>query len=751
MPTGFFSNSFEKGRKKLPYRLFFLSRMFFVFLVQLFPCTSVFSQTIHFSYSYFNITRNNGGGTLQPGDTIEVRALGYVDNGASISRFRFIDTIRTGTQYIPNSLKMVSNEGISYLTFTDASNDDGGVYDAAAPGVRVNVGSGTGNAQSGINFLSTSGGGNVNGGDIPIAGPGTLGIVAYRLKITASFGDTIRIGGNFYYRESGNNYSHHFSGTPIKITQNLGLCTDFSSASFSAESSFSNGLIQNRLAGILAPGYIKDNITSNTPHDNYYSVVNNSSGDGTTDNSGPFKPNVHRVFGAWDIIGDHTNATNTAVGNAPVSPGTSGGYMLLVNADYNTGLCYLDTITNLCPNTYYEFSAWIRNLCGQCGADMAGNPTGPGKHGVLPNLTYNINGVDYYSTGNIQYSGTWVKRGFLYKTGPSETGFVMGIKNNASGGDGNDWVLDDINLSTCYPNLTMNPNDTAKICAGGIVNLFDTVRSYFNDYTYYCWEKSTDGGITWISTGNCGSKVPVLTNGLYEYIVDTAFITVAADSGTYYRVRVATTFANLSGADCSVINSQKVFMKVYDYDCSVLNGVLKDFSGRTENELTILSWSTLNEASVKNFEVQRSVDGAHFSTIKVISPLYKTGGAYLVYDNERITGNVFYRISVKGQSESQTKYSSVISLFQPNSSFDVKVVNPFVNNLKMRVASPTPGVLETRLYDSFGRTVRKNSHQVTRGNNLLTIEDVSPLKSGVYILSGSMNGYTFQQKIMKIH
>ena len=66
---------------------------------------------------------------------------------------------------------------------------------------------------------------------------------------------------------------------------------------------------------------------------------------------------------------------------------------------------------------------------------------------------------------------TWQKRGFIYKTGPTETQFRITIKNNAAGGGGNDWVLDDIKLATCYPNLIMNPSDTATSCKGWPVTL----------------------------------------------------------------------------------------------------------------------------------------------------------------------------------------------------------------------------------------------------------------------------------------
>ena len=165
------------------------------------------------------------------------------------------------------------------------------------------------------------------------------------------------------------------------------------------------------------------------------------------------------------------------------------------------------------------------------------NGTQTYQPGVKPNLTYAINDIDYYSTGDITYSNTWVKRGFIYKTGPAETSFTLTIKNNASGGGGNDWVLDDINLATCYPNLIMNPNDTAKVCAGYAVTITDTVKSYFNNYGNYQWEASSDGN-TWFPIKISGGAIapandphtvtPVLVNGLYQYYVDAAFTPTAA-------------------------------------------------------------------------------------------------------------------------------------------------------------------------------------------------------------------------------
>ena len=357
------------------------------------------------------------------------------------------------------------------------------------------------------------------------------------------------------------------------------MCNNFSSATFTAESSFGSGNIQNRVTPAIVPGYSKVNLALNNPQDNYYSIANNTSADGTTNNAGPYKPttNNSRVFGGfWDIIGDHTGAANTSTGNLPIAAGQPGGYMLVVNAAFTTGEVYRDTIKNVCPNTYYEFSAWVRNICGVCGIDQ--NSSATYTPGVLPNLSYTINDVDYYTTGNMPHDTIWEKRGFIYKTGPTETQFRITIKNNAAGGGGNDWVLDDIKLATCYPNLINSPKDTATSCARCSLSLSDTVKSYFNNYTNYCWEKSLDG-VNWVGTGVCSSKVPTLVNGEWVYTVDTTFTPVAADSGTFYRLKVATTAGNLNNALCSVSNSQKIFVKIFNVNCALLNNLLLDFTG----------------------------------------------------------------------------------------------------------------------------------------------------------------------------
>ncbi len=725
--------------------------LFFFFTGILFPSFSYAQPAVTLSYSYENVTRNNGGGTLENGDIIEVHALILVKSGKTVKNIYYTDSIAQGTQFVTNSLKIVTNEGLLFLgTYSDKSNDDNGVYDitTGTPRVRVNIGTGTAKAQSGASFLSTSGGGQIIGGiDKPKFYGGTLLMVAYRLKVTANFGDTLKLTGNYYFDTTGTNRKFHFDPLVIKVIQNSGLCTNFSSASFSADSSFGSGNIQNRLLPASVPGYNKVNIQPNDPADGNYSIANNTSPKQQTVNTGPPTGNSDRVFGVWDIIGDHTGAVDPNLGNPPTAKNATGGYMLVVNAAYPTGEAYRDTIKDVCPNTNYEFSAWVRNICGYCGIDANGNS--PGYPGVLPNLSFAINGVDYYTSGDIPWDKVWKKRGFLYKTGPNETSFTISIRNNAAGGGGNDWVLDDIKLATCYPNLIMNPNDTAAACSGSPISVTDTVKSYFNNYNFYRWEKSSDG-INWIplSTGN--TKTPVLQNGLYLYYVDTIIKPNQMDSGTFLRLKVATSLENLTDGKCAVNNSQKVFLKVYNpKSCPILDTRILNFNGAVISERSLLKWSSQNEEGLLEYEIEKSTDGIHFYRIGKVAAIRLNEAGYSFGDPEGISNTVYYRLKLIKTDNSSTKYSKIISLYNRNSTFKITAVNPFKNILKLEAFLPAQGNVEFNLCDIYGNVVYRKMMQLEKGNSQLSFDNVYNLPAGVYILRAAFNGTVLQNKLIK--
>ncbi len=150
---------------------------------------------------------------------------------------------------------------------------------------------------------------------------------------------------------------------------------------------------------------------------------------------------------------------------------------------------------------------------------------------------------------NSDANNQWVKRGFTYLTGAAQTSFTLTLRNNAPGGGGNDWALDDIAVATCLPSMSYSPSLAPNVCEGGSLAIHDTIRSYLNNYTHYMWQKSVDNGSSWADvTAPASATLGSPVNGQYEFITSYTIPpanTTMADSGTLYRVLVATAASNL--------------------------------------------------------------------------------------------------------------------------------------------------------------------------------------------------------------
>ncbi len=197
---------------------------------------------------------------------------------------------------------------------------------------------------------------------------------------------------------------------------------------------------------------------------------------------------------------------------------TGGGAFLMVNASNNPGDFFLQTVSNLCPNTTYEFSAWVLNV--------VNNPAL-----IKPNLTFRVespNGtvINQYSTGDIavQAQPTWEPYGFFFTTGPGITTVVLRITNNAPGGGGNDLALDDIQFRPCGPTLRSTAVaglDTVRVCTDNqTALLYQATLSAGFIAPAYQWQMSVDTARTWTDIPGATSLQylrPPGTPGYYLY------------------------------------------------------------------------------------------------------------------------------------------------------------------------------------------------------------------------------------------
>ncbi len=737
------------------------------------------AATVDYGKSYVNVTKGTNGGTIEPGDILEIRATFVVRSNIAYTS-SFTDNIPLNTTYIPGTLRVLTNEGKIYQQFTDASGDDAGTITGSA--VTINLGAGAN---------SVTGGSVANTSKPSFYGATCIMIASYRVTVSNAipYGTAVPVGyGTFTYRNSTltTTSTITFPADTIIAYKNYGICSNTVGANAIISEfggTFGSGNIKDRAASSKVPSnytYSAFSSTAGMPNDYYYGVSNNTSG-GTTAATGYSILNTwaypdnsqspsHRIFSVWDIIGDHTGAINPLLGNPATddNAGTKGGYMVVINASYRTDTAFLDTIYNLCPSTYYQYTAWFRNICSKCGCDSNGTgATGSGyiptaaadSSGVHPNLTFNINGYDYYTTGDIKYSGQWVQKGFTYETGPTQTSMIINIRNNAPGGGGNDWAIDDIGVATCSPNMILTPNKPDTLCIGSDDTVRFQVNSFFNNYIQWQLQQSTDGGVTWGSPGidttgqaASGSSVPVYnsTDNQYEYTVARYYRLLSADTSILYRITVASTTANLSNSNCAFATATPKLVK--GVNCMViLPANFISFKGELNNDFAMMQWVVSNELANTNYIIERSYDQVNYEAVGNVegngSSNLQTG--YHFTDSKIVSRLTYYRI--KMVNNGYYKYSNIILISNTTINFDVHaVVNPFNDFISFEMTAPNTDVAVITLTDIYGRTIKIQKQSVMQGLNNIKIYDLGNLPSGTYILQVRYENNITANRVIKL-
>lgn len=275
----------------------------------------------------------------------------------------------------------------------------------------------------------------------------------------------------------------------------------------------------------IAPGYLYD--PTPPPNDGSYCITND--------------------------IGQWASAFNWL----PIEDNSSDpeGYMMVVNASYDPGLFYEQTVEGLCENTEYVFSADVHNLIRS------------GSNALKPNVSFLIDNVEVYNTGFIPENQRWNTYGFTFSTLPGQTSVTLSLANNAEGGIGNDLALDNITFRPCGPEALILPREIANICEeGSPIDLFATINGEQYGTPVVQWQISLDEGATWTDIPGATDTViqhPYLSGGYY-----------------YYRYLLANDPANLQNNKCRVVSNEKVVFvvpKFYTIPDTICQGLSYEF------------------------------------------------------------------------------------------------------------------------------------------------------------------------------
>jgi hypothetical protein len=246
-------------------------------------------------------------------------------------------------------------------------------------------------------------------------------------------------------------------------------------------------------------------------------------------------PNAYATL--WYQLNDHTHAGDP-----------TRGYLLAADASAAAGQFYKYQIDGLCAGSNLYFSAWLASLLKIDYTHKA-------------NLLFTLedtgsNVLARYYIGDLPDADpNWKNYGFGFTTPVGLSSLVLRIINNGAGSIGNDFVMDDIEIRFCAPQVTITQPtqaDTA-VCNGSALTLSG---AYIDDGTFanklvYRWEYSATGDVNnplaWsVIAGTAGTASGSVNS---NYTIPSVS---AADKG-YYRLVVADT-ARINTYNCRAMS-----------------------------------------------------------------------------------------------------------------------------------------------------------------------------------------------------
>ncbi|MGZ3850872.1 MAG: hypothetical protein ACXVKI_17200 [Flavisolibacter sp.] len=143
------------------------------------------------------------------------------------------------------------------------------------------------------------------------------------------------------------------------------------------------------------------------------------------------------------------------------TPGDVGGNMLLVNSAYDKGIFFTTHVKGFKSGKIYQFGVWLMNVC---------KPSNKCPFPLLPNLIIRLQTpagrtVAQFVTGDLPRREVpeWTQHRARFTVPPSETELILSMVDDAPGGCGNDFALDDISFSECIKQIPPRMVEPKKV------------------------------------------------------------------------------------------------------------------------------------------------------------------------------------------------------------------------------------------------------------------------------------------------
>jgi len=148
--------------------------------------------------------------------------------------------------------------------------------------------------------------------------------------------------------------------------------------------------------------------------------------------------------------------------------------------------------------------------------------------------------------------------------------------------------------------------------------------------------------------------------------------------------------------------------------------------------VNVVSWTTGEETSMLNYEVQKSNNGNEFVTIATVDAKNINNSNY-TYNDASTSAKAYYRIKATANN-AKVSYSHVVMLSNETKASIAAMPNPVTNGvLNLQMNNVPKGTYELALYNHLGQQVMTKAITATDDNSIQTIR-LNGTATGVYTL-----------------
>ena len=171
------------------------------------------------------------------------------------------------------------------------------------------------------------------------------------------------------------------------------------------------------------------------------------------------------------------------------------------------------------------------------------------------------------------------------------------------------------------------------------------------------------------------------------------------------------------------------------------------FTGRLDNNTTLLNWSTSSEQNSRNFDVEKSTDGINFYKIGTVAAAGNSSSRKdYTFRDAQLSPENYYRLQMN-DLDGKRKQSSVVRISFGNSIQKVTVLNnPFNSHLNIRFAKAATKV-QLQLLTATGSLVAET--RLANPATQYTWQVPGRISAGSYILRSIVDGTVYTTKLVK--